>query len=417
MQEQRLRRLQADRRALEAEVVGVVRAQQMQIKLLDRQAAQIAHASTAEQRLSSSFITNSKQARLARAKQEHATLLTSLESECERTTILEEKLTAAKHTLYEGRRTAEVEMRAIVMASRRRAPAYAQLQRTQQTADDATVASAALRCEIDTLRSDKLMFVSKIEGLEQETRRLASERARLLDELRKSTEARQLSDQKASRLESAGNQHARYRQARRRQVEGQLSVIERKAKLVQSKRGMELMAQANLATSSSTALRLSYAASVKERLAGGGLTEAASRQPMPLGEVVAALAELTGTDDDIEVATASLAEMGKANALQLERLSAMSAQTKAEEEACERLRKHIKQLQTFPAAADTTEQIGEREKLDSLRRQHQVLPQEEGAMHCSQPCSHCHPLQLPATCHHTPHTPHTTHARIRILTM
>ena len=93
---QRLLGLQTDRRALEAEVTGVVQAQQMQIRLLEREAAQLARSSTAEQRLNSHLATNSVQARLNRARTEQTALMNHLEDATRRSAVLSHRLEAAK---------------------------------------------------------------------------------------------------------------------------------------------------------------------------------------------------------------------------------------------------------------------------------------------------------------------------------
>ena len=220
--QKRLERLQADGHALEAEALGVMQAQQLQIQLLERQASQLTQASESEQRRASSLRAGSAQVRLTRIDEEYRGLVASLDAACQRTNLLESKLDAAKQTLMQLR-AAEMGDRVGVLAQRRaqavdEAKRRDRLQRTQRLADNAAVAAAALRDEIDTLRVEKLTFGEKMEALERRLRSLASERAGLLSEERAAAEAQHAAEQRSEALEISGAKQERKRFARRRQV-------------------------------------------------------------------------------------------------------------------------------------------------------------------------------------------------------
>ena len=329
---ERLLRLQTDRRALEAEVLGVTQAQRMQIQLMESKVLQLKRKLTAEQRHSSSLVTNSRQAQLNRVRQEQSALMDGLETDSQRAAVIANRLDAAKETVTRLRSDGggDGPARTAAGSFAEGAPVQKKMQRTQTLTAEAQRASAALRGEIDSLRAERAKFISKLEALEKETFTLTTEGGRLQQELQRSIEAREQAQQKAIRIDATGSMHSRYRLARRRQIEGQVRVVERQAKLARSKERESLssaVASAVSLSSNSSALRNAWTHDSvdagKEDGKEGGPESPRAREPKSLAEVVAVLAEMTGTDDDIELVAESLANTELENGARLQELNTL----------------------------------------------------------------------------------------------
>ncbi|KAL1514893.1 hypothetical protein AB1Y20_003975 [Prymnesium parvum] len=359
----RLHELQADERAFVREAASAVQAQRMQLRLLQREASQLEHQAASEERLAASAAEGGTRARLARAREQQLGLIAAFERESARGAALSRRAEEAAAAAVALRAEAARPRRAGVSRFEDGAPAQSQLARARAARGGAARRGAALRREVDELRGEKMVFAAKLQAVERERAALAGEAEALRAALRAADEAREHAEQKAAALGVSCGAHARHCTARRQQVEEKVRVVERQAKLARH-REREAFSSSSIVRASSDA-----AAAI-----GGGAKEA---EPRSLKEVVAALAELTGTEDDIDVIAESLARVEEENRRRLLELHSLQAQLKEEEAACDKLRKSAKQLQTTSASVDTSAHAKERQRLDSLRKQAQSILSSE----------------------------------------
>ena len=164
---ERLRQAESDAAAFRAEVSSVIESQQMQISVLERQAQQLANEAAAEQRYSSALLANDKSSMLARAQREHGALSLSLEQEGRRALNLASRLDAADTGMRELRdRVTRLDSARLELSKVRTGPMAAKTRRALSASDDATAAAGKLREEIDSLRKERLVFLTKMRDIE-----------------------------------------------------------------------------------------------------------------------------------------------------------------------------------------------------------------------------------------------------------
>ena len=108
-----------------------------------------------------------KSSMLARAQREHGALSLSLEQEGRRALNLASRLDAADTGMRELRdRVTRLDSARLELSKVRTGPMAAKTRRALSASDDATAAAGKLREEIDSLRKERLVFLTKMRDIE-----------------------------------------------------------------------------------------------------------------------------------------------------------------------------------------------------------------------------------------------------------
>lgn len=371
---ERLRQAESDAAAFRAEVSSVIESQQMQISVLERQAQQLANEAAAEQRYSSALLANDKSSMLARAQREHGALSLSLEQEGRRALNLASRLDAADTGMRELRdRVTRLDSARLELSKVRTGPMAAKTRRALSASDDATAAAGKLREEIDSLRKERLVFLTKMRDIELQLSEQQAVNAECEGGIRIAASRRESALSHARHIEGAAERRSRMRTVQRQQMESQLQAVEVQARQARARMREKMAASSNAATSGAAALH-------KARIAHHAWPPSIDRdgllaqlpQPRSLPETVEVLAAILGCAPDLEAICEQLSAEEREQAERMNALELQRRELGATEERNERMRRELLTLEST-GGGDSAEHHTLREQLTEM--QAQVHPQ------------------------------------------
>lgn len=370
-EELQLEAAEADAEAFRAEVAQVIRAQQQQIAVLERQAQQLANEAAAEQRYNSALTANQGSTKMARLQAEHSKLSAVLDQEGRRALDLTRTLEMADHAFSHLRDDVKrLEAKRLATKKRATGPLAAKTQRTLSAADDATAAAVVLREEVDHLRKERLVFLEKLSDLELQIREQQDVNMECEHSIRSSSSRRDSALSHARQVEDAAERRSRLRTAQKQQLTGQLHAVELQARSARSKLREKMVSATNAATGGGAAqmhkARVSHAQWPPAADKEGLLAE----KPMPrsLREVVDTLAELIGSEVDLEQICERLAAEDHEHSTRMAELDGARRELGQAEERNERLKREVATTEAT-GGGDSVEHHALREQLTEMQAQ------------------------------------------------
>ncbi len=379
----KLRDAKRDAQAFEASVSSVISAQQLQIEVLTKTAEQVARETAVEQRFTSATVGGSATAsRIAVLESEHRELAKSIDAGGRRGLDLTAQIEEAeRHVLDLRNGLTRLEQQRNADSRRTTGPNVAKLQRTQSKIDDAVAASAKLRDEIDSLRRERLTFLSKLADIEARIDESKLETDKCNESVREAGMRRDAAERLTRQLQDVGERHSRWRLAQRQQVDQQLDAVERQARQSRNKLKGQLLSTTIAAAGGSSALhkaRSSASGPWPPADDPHGLLRSVNR-PRTLVEVVGVLAAMLGVEPDLEaIVSKNLAAADESNGHKLTKLNEKRAALAAREEANEKLRAELGRLEST-GGGDAPQHHALREQLTELQAQGSAISASEHA--------------------------------------
>ena len=368
--ERRLKRAQDDAAAFTAEVRAVINAQRQQIAVLEKQAQQLANEAASEQRFASALVANDKAQTLTRLQHEHSQLGMDLDMEGRRALDLAGRLEAANAGKDDLRvAVSSLEHRRLAESKGKKTNVRFKMNRALSESDAMRAQAKSIREEVDHLRREKLVFLSKLRDIEV-----------ALDEERAQNDAyvhgiKDLSSKRNSNLSSArqlsdqDERRSRQRHQQRQQVDTQLESVEKQARTVRNKLKQKMMSNAIAASGGGQTLhklRLQKAAWPPSNDNHGLLNGVPA--PHTLREHVAVLAYLIGVPEDFEMICEKMAAEDREQGQRTRSLEDHRRELQRAEENNERLRKELGEVEST-GGPDTAEHLSLREQLTEMQAQ------------------------------------------------
>ena len=253
-----LRQAEADAATFRRDVGAVIRAQQQQIAVLERQAQQLANEAAAEQRYNSALTQNAGASKLTRMQQEHTKLSLALEQEGRHAMELARAFEVANSN-FEAHRDDVTRLEAKRLQTKKIAtgPLAARVMRTLSQSDDMVAAAVKLHEEVDHLRKERLVFLEKLRDLELQITEQQEVNMACEGSIRTASSRRDTALSHARQMEDTAQRRSRLRHAQRQQMTGQLHAVELQARQARSKLREKMIS----ATNAATVLSLCFSAS------------------------------------------------------------------------------------------------------------------------------------------------------------